>query len=292
MFIRDMLQIGEGFTQGERLVADYFLSKGNAIANQSTRHIADALYLSAPSVVRLCQKLGFAGFNEFKRSYLDELAYVEQHFQGVDANEPFEERDDIMRVASKLSALHRETAEDTMSILNRDDLAYATRLLLRAYDIVVCAVGPQYHLACIFQSWMASIGYSVHVSHSMNDTFMRACYADETTCFMFISYSGESELTLRVAQKVAERGLPAFAITSLGSNSLSRLISHTLHVTTREHLRGTVAPFASTESMMLLLNVLYACAFNAHHAQRFGQRQLYAKEFEPKRISDNPILVD
>lgn len=292
MFIRDMLKNQQRYSPSECAVADYLLGQGKAIEQQTTREIAEALFISAPSVVRFCQKLGFSGFNDFRRAYLEELDYFSTHFNGIDVNRPFDAQDDIMVVAAKLSALHKETCEDTLSIISRDALKYAVQMLLSSTEVVVCANGHQYEIARIFKSRMATIGRNVNVSHSMTDNFMRACMAGKGTSFLLVSYSGESDLLLRVAQKVAERRLPAVAITSLGSNSLSKLIPHILPVTTREHLRGTIAPFASAESMMLLFDLLYACVFNANHEVNLTARAASAQEFERLRRTQNPVLAD
>lgn len=292
MFIRDQLTNVHAYSPGEQLVAAYFLDQGEELAHKSARGIAADLYLSAPSVVRFCQKLGFAGYPEFRDAYLEELAYLSSHFQDIDPNEPFAGTDDIMVVAHKLASLHSEALSDTQSMLQRAPFRRAVNLLLAAETVVICAFGSKYHLACIFQSRMGTIGRQVIVDQDGFDTYMRACHdAKRKTCYLFISYSGESAFCLRVARKVAERGLPAFAITSRGGNTLSRLIPCTLFTTTRDRLRSNVAGFTSATSISYLLDCLYAAVFNVRHAENLYARSTFAAGFEEQRISDNPILT-
>ena len=42
------------------------MNQKEEIARQSTREISKRLYCSPSSIIRLCQKLGFTGFEEFK----------------------------------------------------------------------------------------------------------------------------------------------------------------------------------------------------------------------------------
>lgn len=65
MLISDKLKSFD-FTYAEKEIVKYFLNQKEEIARQSTREISKRLYCSPSSIIRLCQKLGFTGFEEFK----------------------------------------------------------------------------------------------------------------------------------------------------------------------------------------------------------------------------------
>lgn len=99
------------FSHSERIIVDYILDKQNEIKDYSTKMIADETYTSPSTLIRISKKLGFQGWNDFKDAYLNEVDYLNKHFQDIDPNFPFTNQDTIMNIASKIANLHAESAK-------------------------------------------------------------------------------------------------------------------------------------------------------------------------------------
>lgn len=65
MLIIEKLNLKEKMSEGEESIADFVLTLDKELHKYSTRNIAEATYTSAPTVIRLCKKLGFKGFEDF-----------------------------------------------------------------------------------------------------------------------------------------------------------------------------------------------------------------------------------
>ena len=78
MLIVDKLAFQEKLSEGEKTLAAYILAHGMEIAKYSTRSLAEVTYTSPPTVLRLCKKLGFTGFDDFKQNFVRELEYLDQ----------------------------------------------------------------------------------------------------------------------------------------------------------------------------------------------------------------------
>ena len=78
MLIVDKLALQEKLSEGEKTLAAYILVHGMEIAKYSTRSLAEVTYTSPPTVLRLCKKLGFSGFDDFKQNFMRELEYLDQ----------------------------------------------------------------------------------------------------------------------------------------------------------------------------------------------------------------------
>ena len=65
------LQEKAGFSPIECSIADHFLAVGESLREQSARSIAARLYTAPSTVSRLCKRLGYSGYNEFRDAYLD-----------------------------------------------------------------------------------------------------------------------------------------------------------------------------------------------------------------------------
>lgn len=70
MLIVDKLAFQEKLSEGEKTLAAYILAHGMEIAKYSTRSLAEVTYTSPPTVLRLCKKLGFTGFDDFKQNFV------------------------------------------------------------------------------------------------------------------------------------------------------------------------------------------------------------------------------
>lgn len=125
LLIIDKLNTSKELTETEEIVAEFLISLGSEMEGKSTRWIASQTYTSPTTIVRLCKKIGFSGFEEFKVHYLKEFSYIQRQYGKVNVNFPFEKNDSMMNVANKVTSLHQDTLEDTLSILSHDDLANA-----------------------------------------------------------------------------------------------------------------------------------------------------------------------
>lgn len=292
MFIREMLQNKENFSNVESVIADYLLEIKEGIKNESSRHIADSLYISAPSIVRLCKKLGYKGYNDFKDAYLSELDYFSSHFQDINPNLPFSKGEDEMIISNKLGKLYQETVDDTLSLLDREELKKALKILMSAKNIIICSAGIPKDLAEIFKFRLSGINKNVITNHHITDLYYKASYAGPEDCFVFISYSGETEQINYIAEKVKQRKVPAIAITTLGKSWLNELIDCVLYISTREKLYENVGSFCSNVSVLFLLDILYANIFNKNYDMNLANKKQFSIEFERHKKTTNSMLKD
>ena len=57
-------------TSTEQGIVNYILTNPEELEKISSRQLAELTYTSPATVVRICQKLGFSGYSEFKIKYL------------------------------------------------------------------------------------------------------------------------------------------------------------------------------------------------------------------------------
>ncbi len=293
MLIRDLMHRRRSLSDAERAIADYLLVQRDKIARVSARQIARDVHAAPSTVVRFCQRFGFAGYEDFRERFLSEIRYLTTHFQDVDANYPFSfgERHDV--VASKMGALYREIVDDTLALLAPDVLDRVVGIIDGADEVVIFSNGVQADLVRGFCDKMLKIGRDVVIETRANAAFYRASHADPDRCaFVVLSYSGETEQTLHVARKLCERAVPLIAITSFGGNGLSELADEVLYVSTREKLENNIGHFSMNVSSMLLLDSVYACIFNENRFANLENRIDMRRQFEKRRVSSNPLLVD
>ena len=117
-------------------------------------------------------------------------------------------------------------------------------------------------------------------------------YVSKDTCFIFISYSGETIQLVDALKRVKSKGCPVVVITSIGDNTFSRLADEWLPICTKEKLDNKIATFSSNISIHYLLDLIFACIFEQDYDHYVQVKKELAKEFDFERFSTVALLND
>lgn len=211
----------QSLTEQEKRIALYMIKQEERIKDMSVRDIAHEIYVAPSSIMRFSQKLGYSGFIAFKEAYLHEISYRQAHFHDIDANKPIEPTDRNMTIAAKMSVLYKETIDDTFGLLQHDTLQTCINKLVKAQHIYICALGIQMQPALNFKDKMLRIGKEVTVFSTKEELYYTSMCAPLDSCFIFISYTGESKRPLQVLDYLIEKDIPHFGITTFGEDRKS-----------------------------------------------------------------------
>ncbi|HEM6261104.1 TPA: MurR/RpiR family transcriptional regulator [Streptococcus suis] len=292
MLIVERLSQPEHFTEVEQSIATYLLNIGREIEKKSARSISAELFVSPSTISRFCQLLGFSGFSEFQEDYLKEIRYLESNVQSINPNNPFTIYDKNVALANKIATLFKETIDETVGLLHHDVLQKGINIVNQSTEIYVTTAGDATEMARTFRNRCLKIGKKVVVEERNDNAFFQACFASAESCFILISYSGETEQLLKIAEKLKSRGIATIAITSFGDNRLSRLTDLTLSVSTYEKLIDNLGNFSSLLSIQFVLDILYTSLFNQQREANYKNRIAVSRAFEQRRKSTNPIIND
>lgn len=290
MLIIEKLNLKEKMSDNEESIADFILGLGEELKKYSTRNIAESTYTSPATVVRLCKKLGFKGFDDFKKQFLKEIEYLDRQYGKVDANFPFKKEDTMMHAAHKISQLYEDTIKDSMSLLHHDALQKAVNLLKYSQSIHIYSFGTALNLAESFKERMLKIGKNVIISNNMNYQLYEANCIPKGDVAILISYSGETEKIICVAETCKKKGIPIIAISSFGENTLSKMATCKLTMSTKESMFYNIGDFSTHLSIHFILDILYSTYFLINYENNYQAKLKDTTELESRRSSTNPII--
>ena len=272
-------------------IGTFILEKKSALTRYSLQEIADATYTSKAAVVRFAKALGFSGWKEFLKAFWEEQSYQEQHYTDIDANYPFDADSSRQDIINQLCSLQVESLLDTADLLDGAPLAECAELLLRSRRIAMFGLNPNLTLAELFQRKMLSIGRQVELP-SMGDSGLLAHSLTAEDCAVSISYSGNSihHGPLSVLSALEERGVPVIALTSVGDNLLRQRADYTLSISSYERLYSKISTFATENSILYILNVLFSCCFAADYQANISRKVGTARRLESERRTDAQAL--
>ncbi len=290
MLIIEKLQSASNLTDNEQAIGEYIFSLGREIEGVSTRVLAQAAYTSPAAVIRFCKKLGFEGFDELKTQFIREIEYLDNQYDRIDSNFPFQPDDSLLKTARKIGTLYQETAEDTLALLDHATLKKACFLMRTHETIHIFSYGTALNTAESFREKMLKIGKSVIITNNLNYQLYQARPLNTDALPILISYSGETEKILLIAKSLQERWIPFIALTSLGGNSLASMATCTLTISTKESLFENLGDFSTHISIAMLLDILYSVYFLEDYQGNYTRKLEMTRSLESRRHSENSIL--
>lgn len=285
MIISNKLESIGSLSKSEEVLAKYILKEKENIQHLSTKDLAQATFTSPSTVVRLSQKLGFSGWNELKEKYIEEIHYLNQHFSNIDPNFPFEPKDSLMSIASKIGHLATETIEDTLTLLKNEELRKATELLAKADTINIYGISNSLLMAYDFKHKMLRINRHVEIMNVPEEQIFVANNSTPKNTAILISYSGESDEVIKIAKVLRDRKTPIISLTSLSENSLKNYADCTLFISTREKLYSKIGSYSTNNSIHLILDILYSCIFKMNYHENLVYKTKIAKSTEERVVS-------
>ncbi len=279
-------------SSSQRIVMDYLLEQREGIKDLTIIELARQSYSSTGTIVRLAKKLGFNGYEQLKEELLQEFHYVDSHFQDIDPNFPFNQDDNIQKIASKITTLGCETLQDTLSLIEHDSLQRCVQLIINSQTVHIAAISYSLLLAQIFKLDMERIGRHVNVCHISGEELFLPAIVRPNDCVILISYSGEIERLYTLAKHLKETGTKLIVISSLGDNHLKAYADIELHISTREKLHTKIKGYSNENSIKLILDIIYSCCFNNDYENNLAKRLKISKIGEVGRISSLEIMKD
>lgn len=278
------------FSPSEKAIIQYMFEERENIEDKTTKQIAEVTYTHPSTLIRVAKKLGYNGWLELKEKFIEEIDYLNRNFKDIDANFPFYEEDNVMTIANKLAILSQMTVDDTLFLINHDELQKATNFLNQAEEIKVFALANNLLICQDFKSHMNRIGKKVTLCTV--DQGYEAASSNQKTCAIVLSYTGETSQIVDLLPMLRKRKTPIIAITSIGDNTLTKYADSIFRITTREKLYSKIGSFSSNISISFLLYVLYGCVFSMDYQNNLDFKISISKYYDHRKSSNRVMEED
>lgn len=279
----------EHFPQSEKAIIQYMFEQRESIKDKTIKEISKATYTHPSTCIRVAKKLGYDGWIELRDIFLEEIEYLNSHFRNIDANYPFDDRDNTMTIANKMALLNQMTISDTLSLIGSEILQKATVLLNQAAEIKIFSMTNNLIICHDFKSKMSRIGKKVQIC--LVDPGYEAASCDSSTCAIVISYSGETPEIMNLLPVLRKQKTPIIALTTIGDNTLTKNADCVFRITTRERLYSKIGSFSSNDSICYLLDVLYACIFSMDYQKNLEYKIQISKYYDHRK-SSNAVMQE
>ncbi len=209
----------------ERNVIAYVSAHPHEVVGLSVRGLADVTFSSPSSILRFCKRLGFAGYKEFQRELIAELALL----------------GDKKDVALDYTVLERCAA-----------------YLKRARAVNLFGIGASRLVAHDLAQKLMRVDKECHLYDDWHDQHLCAKNMHEGDIAIAFSYSGLTQEVLDCTAEAQRHNCPVVAVTKVdGSSKLATMADAVLGVAASEPLVRSGA-MASRMAQLMVVDALYA----------------------------------
>lgn len=274
LLVLEQLKEQRNFTQTEKRIADYILQHPSEIPAIYIEDLAKVTYTSHSAIIRLCKKIGFNGFRDFKIA-ISTIVHSQLHTTGqVNANFPFEENDSPIIIAKKMADLTIDTVKKTLVQLDDDLLSKIIEALSQAERVFLFARGDSQIRARSFQNKLVKINQFYILAEDYSDGYWNAANLTPKDCALFISYSGIVPQYERILQHFYNEKVPTVLLTGSNQSALAKYASTTLVTIQEEYDFAKIGTFSSQVAFEYILDTLFSILY----AKEYRQNLLNLKE--------------
>ena len=273
-------------TSTEQGIVNYILTNPEELEKISSRQLAELTYTSPATVVRICQKLGFSGYSEFKIKYLQEVNQTPRMDQ-INRTNPITSEDSLHRIVNQVAALEITAIEQTKKGIDLDQLNRVSELLNQATCIDFYAFDNNLHLAKNACSHFLYAGKQAVIHDSSNAQFMQAFASVEGHVAIIISRTGENPMLYRIANVLRERKIPLLVLTESRHSSLAKISTEHLYLY-NVHRFTDMGTILFQTSVQYLFDLLFAILFSRNFENSVKQNEMYEEINEYHQFYKEP----
>ena len=275
MTIIDKIKNQTNFTYTESSVVNYMLKNNLEVVNLTIHQLAILTNTSNATIIRLCKKLGFNGFRDFKLALITELAALKYMTNSVDFSLPFFYNEDLSDIIHNLSSLFKDTIDLINMTVDVDIIKKVIDCIANCNQLVIFSVGDSRITAMSFVNKVLKINIRPIMATDNHEELVVANNMDANDCALFLSYSGKYELYNKCVKVVERKGSKIITLTAKPKSFLVDRSDYVIYMPDKEY-DNNIARFYSQIGFEYLLSIIYS--------------GLYSKNYHKNQSHKNALL--
>lgn len=257
-------EVKKDLSAKELEVAKYILAHTQELKNMSIQALAKLNHVSTSTVLRLCNKMGYSGFSDFK---IDLISSTPKKATTEVLQDDINLNDSLQDVNRKVQAMEKSSIDETHSMVNLDALDKAIDLIIKSNKIIIFGASSSGLVAKELEHQLIKIKKDVNCHFDAHIQRSIASTLDKNDLIIIISHSGATPECVELLKLGQKNGVPSIAITKMGQSQVSSLANVVLHTTSTEHVSRLI-PIRSKISQISVVNMLVTNLFIRKYDER------------------------
>lgn len=281
-------EIKKELTPKERVIIEYIEKNSQEVISDSITELALKCESSESSIVRLCKKMGYKGFQELKIALAqsgpmnDTAKYLQQDVEQGDSKKD---------IAIKVFNTSVQALTDTVTILTEENVEKAVKLIEDSRVISFFGVGGAGVVATDAYHRFCKLKKPCQLFTDYYSQINKGLVADENDVIIAISHSGKTRDILVSLQKAKENRAKIIVITQFGNSPITKLADVVFYTSSKETAFRHDA-MASRIAELAILDSLFTCtAFEDYQGvvERYEESRKIVQNVKYEHSKNNKI---
>ncbi|MBM7656399.1 MurR/RpiR family transcriptional regulator [Neobacillus cucumis] len=250
----------------EKKIIEFIEQNPEEIIHLSITEVAERSETSESSIVRLCKRLGYKGFQDLKINLAKEVVAPEMQI-----HEAIEKGDNAVTIKKKVFQSNIQALYDSIEVCSDDEILKAVEAIANARLIEFYGTGGSGTVALDAQHKLLKLGIK---SFAYNDSVLQAMSASvltEQDVVIGISHTGANTDVLAAMKLAKEAGATLICITNSSKSPITKISNIILQTASKETLFRTDA-ISSRIAQLTIIDILVAAVANQKY--EFSQENL------------------
>ncbi len=246
----------------EASIIKYILENAELVADDNIHKLSEHTFASAASIIRLCKKLGFDGYKDFRKVMICELALGKQN-QFAEKKE-ITRHDSLTDIVEKVTYKNVVCLENTKDLTNLKTLESCVKLIINCRSICLFGVGSSLLVAKDAYLKFLRLNKPCVISEDWHAQLLQARNMRKDDVAIIITYSGQTIEMIECAKAARESGAPVITIVKYGLTAISEYSDYSLYVAANESIFRSGA-MSSRISQLNIIDILYTAFANSQY---------------------------
>ncbi len=253
----------DSLTPVERMVADYILDNLEEIPHLSIKNLAQLSKTSDASVLRFCKTMGYSGYRSFIVSISASLGSMDED-QRDHPYTDIQPGDDLQVIVSNVARNNIKSIEDTLSVIDRQEVDRAVRVLRSSNRLVFFGIGASGLVCQDAEQKFSRINKLCHAYTDGHSQLTAATLLGKGDVAIFISNSGDTIEILDALEIAKKNGATTMAVTKYNKSALADRTDIILSISTPE-ISIRSGAMGSRIAMLTVIDILFAGVASAEY---------------------------
>jgi DNA-binding MurR/RpiR family transcriptional regulator len=236
----------------EQRVADFILAHPEDLIHLTVTELAERTQTSESTVVRLCQKIGYKGYQEFKIMLARDLVGpTETVYEEITPS------DSLPMLKQKVFQANAQALKDTMEVLSDEELFRAVEALATAKRVEIYGIGGSAPLAHDTYHKFMKLGVTCVWLDDSDMMAMSSSLLAPGDVALGISHTGASRDVCDAMENAKAAGATTICITHRATSPITKASDIKLYTAAKETAFGSDA-MSSRIAQLSIIDTLYA----------------------------------
>lgn len=252
----------------EREIVDYLLRNTEEVIDLSIHELARRTYASPSTIIRLCHRIGFEGFKEFRKVIAYEMAVRKETERSQ--HKEITRSDSLEDIIEKITYTNIVSLEDTKNLIDTGTLQKCVDLIRDCRSVLLFGMGASLCACKDAYLKFLRLNKPCVTNEDWHSQLLQARNARKEDLGIVFSYSGNTVEMVECMRALRENDTPIIAITRCVVSPVAELADYKLYTAANESLFRSGA-MSSRISQLNIVDILYTAFANGEYEECLTQ---------------------